>query len=108
MGLPQRRIHQGGVMKVTLTWDDFNYGVQGFNIYRDTQPIDENALPAPLASLGPDAREYEDDTVVDGATYYYRVSALVDGVEKLAPEQEVTVTQQVIIAFTDVGPFEWE
>lgn len=76
-------------MKVKLAWGDSNYGVQGFNVYRDTQPIDENDLPAPLSSLGPGDREYEDDSVIDGKTYYYRVSALVDGVEKLTEEKEV-------------------
>lgn len=76
-------------MKARLSWNDENYGVQGFNVYRDTQPLDPQNLPAPLASLGPAARDYEDATVVDQTTYYYMVTALVDGQEPATANFEI-------------------
>lgn len=79
-------------MKAQLTWNDENYGTQGFNVYRSATPIDPESLPSPWATLGPEARIYEDTTVVESETYYYMVTALVDGEEPATGNFEVLVT----------------
>lgn len=66
---------------VMLMWRDRNRGgaqEEGFRIYRDTAPLDPDALPTHLAELPPDTTEFEDDTVAADTTYYYAVSAFRD------------------------------
>lgn len=77
-------------MKVRLRWKDFNRGQAEFRVYRDTQTLDTQSLPAPLVTLGPDVREYLDDPVLEGVTHHYLVSVMVDGSEYFAPEQQIT------------------
>jgi len=77
-------------MSVFLTWADPNSIEEGHRIYRSEAPIDPNALPAPLAELGPDATGYLDSTVAPSTTYYYRVTAFLGTIEKVALEVEVT------------------
>lgn len=89
-------------MKARLVWGDENYGVQGFNVYRDVLPLDPEALPAPLASLGPSARSYEDETIVEGETYYYVVTALVDGQEPATANFEVLAEEPDVVPTYEV------
>lgn len=56
-----------------------------FTIYRDTSPIDVDNLPVPIAENVED-KNYSDDDVTKGYTYYYRVS---DGEGRLSDEVSV-------------------
>jgi hypothetical protein len=73
-----------------LTWSFDGASGDGFNIYRDTSPMDPNALPTPLATVSLSERDYEDTTVTDGETYFYRVSVFltVPAVENVSSEIE--------------------
>ncbi|MDY7117119.1 LamG-like jellyroll fold domain-containing protein [Halomonas sp. SSL-5] len=73
-------------MTVRLRWTDGNPAETGHRIYRDGAAIDPEALPTPLADIGPDIEQYTDDTAVGGQTHHYRVSAYVGSVEKVGAE----------------------
>ncbi|MDC8804204.1 hypothetical protein PRZ61_12205 [Halomonas pacifica] len=60
---------------VRIAWTDPNADEEGHYVYRDTAPLDLEALPAPLASLGPDVTTYDDTTAASATTYYYAVAA---------------------------------
>jgi len=77
-------------MSVLLTWDDNNTVEDGHRIYRSTSPMDPQNLPAPLAEVGPNVREYLDQDVEPAITYYYRVAAFLAGLQQVGPEIEVT------------------
>lgn len=77
-------------MSIQLTWTDTNYGETEHRVYRDTVTIDPEALPAPLATLGPDVESYQDDTAAPATTYYYRVSAVCQGQENVSDEVSIT------------------
>ena len=63
-------------MGVRITWNDDNAGVDEFRIYRDVSPMDVEMLPAPLASVPSNKLLYDDGTVEDNTTYYYRVGVV--------------------------------
>lgn len=79
-------------MAIQLTWTDTNYGESEHRVYRDTSPIDTEALPSPIASLGSDTESYEDTSASAGTTYYYIVSAVCDGEELFSSEVSVTTS----------------
>lgn len=76
-------------MRVRLKWQDTNYGESEQRIYRDTAPLDTQALPAPLATVGTSVTAYDDDTAVDQTTYYYMVGAVYQGAEYFSDPLEV-------------------
>jgi fibronectin type 3 domain-containing protein len=66
-----------GNATVTLTWDapeeDGGWEITGYKVYRGTSEGSETLL----ITLG-DVSSYTDSSVVNGQTYYYRVSAVSD------------------------------
>ncbi len=73
-------------MGIRITWQDTNASEQGHRVYRSASPMNPENLPVPLVELGPDVEEYEDGSVVDGETWYYRVSAFSGGAESVGAE----------------------
>lgn len=84
-------------MGVRLTWTDNNYGEDGHNIYRSTSPMDPENLPTELDSVDANVTVYDDGSVVEGTTYYYRVSATMAGAEMVSDEIEVLLEETVDI-----------
>lgn len=76
-------------MGFLIEYDDKNQAEEGHRLYRDTAPLDPQALPAPLVELGPNVEAYRDATVLADATYYYRASAYTGAVEKVSTELQV-------------------
>lgn len=77
-------------MGFRLIWKEDNLGEDGHRVYRSSSPMDPQALPAPVVELGPDVTQYDDGGVVEGNTYYYRVSAFLNtGAEKVSEEISV-------------------
>lgn len=74
--------------KTTLTWEYDGLVGEGFKVYRADSPMDPENLPLPIATVGIEARAYEDETVVDNETYYYRIASYVGGTERLSEEIE--------------------
>lgn len=81
-------------MGVRISWSDGNTVENGHRVYRSEAPIDPESLPAPLATLGPDVTHYDDGSGVEGATYYYRVSAYAGSAE--------VVSDQVVVTYSSV------
>ena len=72
---------------IRLEWAQFG-DFDSFDVLRSEAPMDINALPSPIATNLP-TMYYVDTTVVEGATYYYRVVAWRDGVSKVSGEIQV-------------------
>lgn len=72
----------------TLTWRNVNHTQETVRVYRSTSPIGPENLPAPLAELGGFVDSFDDDTVVEDMTYYYRLAVVRDGVGVVSTELE--------------------
>lgn len=69
---------------IRLEWAQFG-DFDSFDVIRSDAPMDINALPSPIATNLP-TMYYVDTTVVEGATYYYRVVARRDAASKVSGE----------------------
>ncbi len=69
---------------IRLEWAQFG-DFDSFDVLRSNSPMDVNSLPSPIATNLP-TMYHVDTTVVDDATYYYRVVAWRDGVSKVSEE----------------------
>ncbi|WP_165856723.1 LamG domain-containing protein [Marinobacter sp. JSM 1782161] len=78
-------------MGIRLTWTDNNFGEDGHRIYRSTSPMDAESLPAPYDEIGPNVELYDDGGVMEGETYYYRVSAYIGSSTEVVSE-EIQIT----------------
>ena len=72
---------------IRLEWAQFG-DFDSFDVIRSDAPMDINALPSPIATNLP-TMYHVDTTVVEGATYYYRVVAWRDAVSKVSGEIEL-------------------
>lgn len=79
--------------KFILNWD-LDGLVNEQRYYRSTIPIDTLLPPSPTVILNSEVRSYIDLEVEPGITYYLRVSAVRNGVEKFSQE----VVKQISIA----------
>lgn len=71
---------------ILLTWRDNSTTEEGQRVYRSSEPMDVNDLPPPLAELPPDVTTYTDADVIEGALYYYRVSAYMGEFQLVSSE----------------------
>lgn len=72
---------------IRLEWAQFG-DFDSFDVLRSEAPIDINSLPSPIATNLP-TMYYVDTSVVEGATYYYRVVAWRDAASKVSGEIEL-------------------
>ena len=72
---------------IRLEWAQFG-DFDSFDVIRSDAPMDINSLPSPIVTNLP-TMYHVDTTVVEGATYYYRVVAWRDAVSKVSGEIEV-------------------
>lgn len=88
---PENATASWGDAEITLTWDAIEGGdLDGYNVYRKTGSEIENLSgrdPQNGASLLA-APTYTDDAVEGGTTYFYVVTAVIDGNES-DPSQNV-------------------
>lgn len=73
-------------MKITLKWNNRAPTAESINVYRSATPMAEGSMPAPIATIAPNAATYDDTTVLFGVQYYYRIGSVKAGVVKLSPE----------------------
>ncbi len=78
---------------IRLEWAQFG-DFDSFDVLRSNSPMNVNSLPSPIATNLP-TMYYVDTTVVDGASYYYRVVAWRDAVSKVSGEIEVIADRDV-------------
>lgn len=94
-------------MRTWLRWVDTNYGATEIRVYHDTQTLDTQNLPDPLAVLGPKVTEYYHENIDTNFNHYYIVSAIVNGVEYFAPEVMVEPDDNDIANFFALGEKGW-
>lgn len=75
---------------VKLKWTP-RFAASEFRIYRSLNQIDRTSLPTPLATLGPDAREYVDMTVSEGLVYRYLLATVNSGAPEGLAFSEVVI-----------------
>lgn len=77
-------------MTIRLTWHQ-RFAATNMVIYRDTSPLDLDALPAALVTLSGDATSYTDETVADDTVYHYALAAK-NADDELSFAPQITVT----------------
>lgn len=65
---------------ITISWDPNPSPVSGYNVYRGNSTDNESNVPLNGATLIT-GTTFTDDTVFPGHTYFYEVTAVLDGVE---------------------------
>jgi len=83
-------------MSIRLTFTNPN-NADSVKIYRDVNPIDLNALPAPLATLPGNATTFSDVTAVRNTVYYYVIASFKGSDVLFTPNQQYGY-------FPDTGP----
>ena len=73
----------GGII---LQWKDRNFSEEQHRIYKSSTPMSLGMLPSPIATLGSNITEYIDYDVIEGNTYYYRISAVRGNDEAVSDE----------------------
>ncbi|ATG73688.1 hypothetical protein AN401_07295 [Zobellella denitrificans] len=79
---------------VRLNWQEINTLEEEHRVYFSTSPMDPEALPAPVAVLGPDVVTYDyHNTFVVFSYAYFRVSAVTAGgaIERVSDELRVLI-----------------
>lgn len=70
--------------KINLKWDA-DGDIESYSVYRSETRINSSSLPSPLAT-GLQRRSYEDIYEGDASILYYKISSIVDRVEKTSSE----------------------
>lgn len=73
-----------------------------FKIYRSNVPMDIEELPDPIVIDLLD-KTYSDANVSEGNTYYYRVGAVRNGIEKVSGEIPITIDSYALLSFIAAG-----
>jgi len=71
---------------IKLQWKDRNFSEEQHRIYKSSTPMALSMLPTPIATLGSNITEYIDYEVIEGETYYYRISAVRGNDEAVSDE----------------------
>ena len=74
---------------IKLQWKDRNFSEEQHRIYKSSTPMTLGMLPTPIATLGSNITEYIDYDVIEGNTYYYRISAVRGNDEAVSDELEI-------------------
>jgi hypothetical protein len=96
------RAEPAGTARVELHWEDRSANESGFGIYRERGGQSER-----IGSAARDATRFDDDGLVAGATYVYRVRAENENGASAAAETSFTtaeVTSPAQLRATEAGP----
>lgn len=75
---------------VNLNWNTIE-GIQGYRVYRSSEPFDENSLPVPRVQIEDDLESSHIDIIDDNTSYYYAVGAYFGGDQSLSDVVELGV-----------------
>jgi len=87
---------------IKLQWKDRNFSEEQHRIYKSSTPMTLGMLPTPIATLGSNITEYIDYDVIEGNTYYYRISA-VRGNDEAVSDELMMVAEEIN---NGPGPYE--
>jgi len=79
---------------IKLQWKDRNFSEEQHRIYKSSTPMTLGMLPTPIATLGSNVTEYIDYDVIEGNTYYYRISA-VRGSDEAVSDELMMVAEEL-------------
>jgi len=79
---------------IKLQWKDRNFSEEQHRIYKSDTPMTLGMLPTPIATLGSNITEYIDYDVIEGNTYYYRISA-VRGSDEAVSDELMMVAEEL-------------
>ena len=79
---------------IKLQWKDRNFSEESHRIYKSSTPMTLGMLPTPIATLGSNVTEYIDYDVIEGNTYYYRISA-VRGSDEAVSDELMMVAEEL-------------
>jgi len=68
--------------EITIAWTASPSPISGYNVYRGTASGNESTVPINGSKLVT-TNSYVDDTVFSGVTYFYEITAVLNGVESL-------------------------
>jgi fibronectin type 3 domain-containing protein len=71
------RVTSSGTSSVTLAWNAVN-GASGYNVYRSNN---ENGTYSKINTTAVTGTEFTDSNVIAYTTYFYKVSAIINGIE---------------------------
>ncbi len=92
---PTNLIAQADSNKVTLTWDSVE-GATAYNVKRGTISGQYDTIIPFTPTTTDSSITYEDTGLTNGTTYYYVVSAIVNGIESLNSIEVAATPMQVI------------
>jgi len=87
---------------IKLQWKDRNFSEEQHRIYKSSTPMTLGMLPSPIATLSSNITEYIDYDVIEGNTYYYRISA-VRGNDEAVSDELMMVAEEIN---NGPGPYE--
>ena len=79
---------------IKLQWKDRNFSEEQHRIYKSNTPMTLGMLPSPIVTLGSNITEYIDYDVIEGNTYYYRISA-VRGSDEAVSDELMMVAEEL-------------
>jgi len=79
---------------IKLQWKDRNFSEEQHRIYKSSTPMTLGMLPTPIATLSSNVTEYIDYDVIEGNTYYYRISA-VRGSDEAVSDELMMVAEEL-------------
>lgn len=86
--------------KITLNWEADGF-IDGFNIYRSTNPMDTSNLPTPIAT-NISEKNYIDSNLAYGTTYYYRIGSIKGSAHKISDEVLIFAGNDQYFNFVDL------
>jgi len=87
---------------IKLQWKDRNFSEEQHRIYKSSTPMSLGMLPTPIATLGSNITEYIDYDVIEGNTYYYRIS-VVRGSDEAVSDELMMIAEEIN---NGPGPYE--
>jgi len=79
---------------IKLQWKDRNFSEEHHRIYKSDTPMSLGMLPTPIATLSSNITEYIDYDVIEGNTYYYRISA-VRGNDEAVSDELMMIAEEI-------------
>jgi len=85
-----------GDTKATLTWNKSNSTIAGYNIFKSSSPIPDNATSAYVTINNPDSLILPETSLTNLSRYYYRIQAFDNANNKSGLSNEVLIRPNTV------------